>query len=60
MLVFVTSVRTFDAAKQTRRYLERKGIPIEIRPKRNQSGYLLFTYPTFQAKVNSLRISKSA
>jgi hypothetical protein len=60
MLAFVTSVRTYDDARRTRRYLERQGVPIEVRSKRDKSGYLLFTYPTFQAQVNSLRINKSA
>jgi len=59
MFSFVTNVRNYQAAQRTTRFLEKHGIPVEMRL-RKDGCYTLLTYPVFDAAVRSLRKQMSA
>lgn len=59
MYTFVTTAKTYESARRTKGFLERNGIPAEMR--RRQDGcFTLLTYPAFQSAVRGLRSKLSA
>ncbi|MCL6443698.1 MAG: hypothetical protein K6T83_09635 [Alicyclobacillus sp.] len=54
-LAFVASTREFANARKMQTFLEKEGVPIVIRARRDHGGHWLFTFSGFQEKVRGIR-----